>query len=67
MLNPFIIAGLILTGVGLLQEASDADGNPVKLIPGPKGEPGKDGESVVIPAKEKAKKEKAKIAPPSDG
>jgi len=67
MLNPFIIAGLILTGVGLLQEASDADGNPIKLIPGPEGKPGKDGKTVVIPAEQKPKKEKAKVEKPSDG
>ncbi len=43
MLNPFVIAGLILTGVGLLQEAADDPKKVVKAIKGPAGEAGKEG------------------------
>ncbi len=43
MLNPFIIAGLLFTGIGLLQEVSEEKVTP-KLLKGPKGEPGKPGD-----------------------
>lgn len=42
MLNPFMIAGLIMVGVGLLQVASDDDEGP-KLLAGPAGKTGKTG------------------------
>jgi len=68
-MNPFILAGLVLTGVGLLQEAKDADGKPMQLLAGPEGpqgKPGKDGKTVVIPAK-KTEKKKPTVEKPSDG
>ncbi len=44
MLNPFIIAGLILSGVGLLQEISEVDNPKPKIgAAGKPGEPGKAG------------------------
>jgi len=64
-MNPFILAGLVLTGVGLLQEAKDADKTQPKVITGPPGKDGKDGKVTVI--EKTVEKKKPKLDKPTDG
>ena len=66
-MNPFILAGLVLAAIGLLQEAKEGEDKPVKLIQGPPGKPGKDGKTVVVEKKIEKPKQKAIVEKPTDG
>lgn len=41
-MNPFLLAGLLFAGIGLLQLAKEED---IPLLPGPKGDAGKAGKT----------------------
>ena len=71
MLNPFIIAGLILSAVGLLQEVSGEEKKSVvktgaKGAPGDAGKPGETGKTGK-PGDTGKPGQDGKIVKPSDG